>query len=212
MKTIILMASGEGTNFSAMIRAGVRISLVITDKSSAGVIKRARDKGVEFDCIQKKSDETREEHERRIIAAFPTDRPVDLILLAGYMRMLTPFFLDRYPKVINVHPSLLPSFKGKTPIEDAYRFGCKYIGATVHWVNEEMDAGKIIEQEGFRVDEDTTLTEVIKKMHLLENAMYPRVVHQLITQDSIDGGLEILISDDDGGTSMSRNTWNRAHI
>ena len=157
------------------------------------------------------SDETREEHERRIIGAMPP-QGVDLIILAGYMKLLTSFFLDKYPKVINIHPSLLPSFKGKTPIEDAYKFGCKYIGVTVHWVNEEMDAGKIIEQEGFRVEEDITLTEVIKKMHLLENAMYPRIIHQLLTAEQMDGGLEILISDDVEGVSMSRNTWNTAHI
>ena len=205
------MASGEGTNFSAIVRSGIRISLVITDKSDAGVIKRARDKGVECICIVKKSDETSEEHERRIIGVMPP-QGVDLIILAGYMKLLTSFFLDKYPKVINIHPSLLPSFKGKTPIEDAYKFGCKYIGVTVHWVNEEMDAGKIIEQEGFRVEEDITLTEVIKKMHLLENAMYPRIIHQLLSVGQMDGKLEILISDDVEGVNMSRNTWNSAHI
>jgi phosphoribosylglycinamide formyltransferase-1 len=209
MKTVILMASGEGTNFSAMVRSGVRIDLVITDKTDAGVIKRARDKEIECVCIVKKSDETKEDHERRIIAAFPTDRSVDLILLAGYMRMLTPFFLNQYPKVINVHPSLLPSFKGKNSIEDAYRFGCKYIGATIHWVNEEMDAGQIIEQEGFRVDDEATLTEVIKKMHLLENAMYPRVVHQLLTQVHI-GGLEMLFDYED--VDGNHHVWKRAHV
>ena len=100
------------------------------------------------------------------------------------MRLLSPEFLNKYPnKIINIHPSLLPSFKGKNAIENAYRFGCKYIGATVHWVNEEMDAGKIIEQEGFRIDDDATLVDVVKMMHLLENGMYPRVVHDLITQE-----------------------------
>ena len=205
MKNIILFASGEGTNFSAMIRGGVRIHSVITDNRSAGVIERAKNKGVTCICIPKRTEESREEHENRIIEVLP--ERVDLIILAGYMRMLTPSFLESYPKIINIHPSLLPSFKGKTPIEDAYRFGCKYIGATVHWVNEEMDAGKIIEQEGFRVDEDVTLTEVIKKMHLLENAMYPRIIHQLITQKQM-GGLDILM---DMGLGGEHQIWKRSH-
>jgi len=209
MKTIILMASGEGTNFSAMVRSRLRIDLVITDKSNAGVIKRAHDKGVECICIPKKIYETREDHELRIIKTFPTDRPVDLIILAGYMKLLSPVFLNNFPKIINIHPSLLPSFKGKNAIEDAYRFGCRYIGATVHWVNEEMDGGKIIEQEGFRVDDGETLTEVIKKMHLLENAMYPRVVHQLLTQVHI-GGLEMLFDYED--VDGNHHVWKRAHV
>ena len=199
------MASGEGTNFSAMIRAGVRIHTVITDKRSAGVIERAKNKGVECICIPKREGEYREEHEERIINALP--EKVDLIVLAGYMRLLSPEFLNKYPnKIINIHPSLLPSFKGKNAIENAYRFGCKYIGATVHWVNEEMDAGKIIEQEGFRIDDDATLVDVVKMMHLLENGMYPRVVHDLITQEQ-DCKMEMMITDSSG-----YNVWKRAHV
>ena len=204
MKNVVLLASGEGTNFSAMVRSGVRICLVITDNHNAGVIGRAKEKGVECLCFTKKQGESKEEHENRIIESFPDK--VHLVILAGYMRLLSKTFLERYPNVINIHPSLLPSFKGKTSIEDAYRYGCKYIGATVHWVNEEMDAGKIIEQEGFRIEDDATLTEVIKKMHLLENGMYPRVVHNLITQEQ-DCKLEMLITSDGG-----YNTWRRAHV
>ena len=205
MKNIILMASGEGTNFSAMIRSGVRIHTVITDKRSAGIISRAKNKGVECICIPKREGEYREEHEERIINALP--EKVDLIVLAGYMRLLSPEFLNKYPnKIINIHPSLLPSFKGKNAIENAYRFGCKYIGATVHWVNEEMDAGKIIEQEGFRIDDDATLVDVVKMMHLLENGMYPRVVHDLITQEQ-DCKMEMMITDSSG-----YNVWKRAHV
>ena len=204
MKNIILFASGEGTNFSAMVRGGVRIYSVITDNRSAGVIERAKNKGVTCICIPKRTEESREEHENRIIEVLP--ERVDLIILAGYMRMLTPYFLDRYSKVINIHPSLLPSFKGKNSIEDAYRFGCKYIGATIHWVSEDMDAGEIIEQEGFRIENDATLTEVVKKMHLLENGIYPRVVHDLITQEK-DCKLEMMITETGG-----HNVWKRAHI
>ena len=205
MKNIILFASGEGTNFSAMIRGGVRIHSVITDNRNAGVINRAKEKGVPCFCIPKFRRETREEHEARIIEVLPDK--IDLIVLAGYMRLLSSFFLENYPNVINIHPSLLPSFKGKNSIEDAYRFGCKYIGATVHWVNEEMDSGEIIEQEGFRIDDDATLTEVVKKMHLLENGMYPRVVHDLITQEHHDCKMEMMITDSSGF-----NVWKRAHV
>ncbi len=198
------MASGEGTNFSALVRSGVRIHSVITDNYNAGVTQRAKDRGIPCITIVKSSTDTRETHESRIKEALPDK--VDLIVLAGYMKLLSSTFLEQYPTVINIHPSLLPSFKGKNSIEDAYRFGCKYIGATVHWVNEEMDAGKIIEQEGFHVDSDATLTEVIKKMHLLENEIYPRVVHDLITQDKT-GHLEMMITDGNG-----YNTWRRAHV
>ena len=206
MKNIILFASGEGTNFSAMIRGGVRIHSVITDNRNAGVIHRAKEKGVPCFCIPKFRRESREEHEARIIEALPNK--IDLIVLAGYMRLLSPFFLEDYPKVINIHPSLLPSFKGKNSIEVAYRFGCKFIGATVHWVNEEMDSGEIIEQDGFRIDDDATLTEVVKKMHLLENEMYPRVVHGLIMQEQNDYcKLEMMVTDSSGF-----NVWKRAHV
>ncbi len=206
MKTIILFASGEGTNFSAMVRGGVRLHSVITDNRSAGVINRAKNKGVNCICIPKRSGESREEHEDRIIGALPDGR-VDLIILAGYMRILSPSFLEQYPRrIVNIHPSLLPSFKGKNSIEDAYRFGCKFIGATAHWVSEEMDAGEIIEQEGFRIEDNATLVEVIKKMHLLENAMYPRVVHDLITQEQ-DCKVEMMITEPGG-----HNVWKRAHV
>ena len=204
MKNIILFGSGEGTNFSAMVRGGVRIHSVITNNRSAGIIGRAKNKGVDCICIPSNSMQSQEEHEKRIIEVLP--EKVDLIVLAGYMRMLSSNFLKRYPKIINIHPSLLPSFKGKDAIENAYKFGCKYIGATIHWVNEEMDAGDIIEQEGFRIDDNETLVEVVKKMHLLENAMYPRVVHDLITQKH-NSKIEMMITDENGF-----NTWKRAHV
>lgn len=180
------MASGEGSNFSAIVNNDIEVDQVITNNPNAGVINRAKDAGVSSCLIKHYKGETREEYDKKIDFALggtgPDKFKPDLIVLAGWMRILSHWFCDKWAgKIINIHPSLLPAFKGSTnAIEDAYNYGCTVFGATVHWVTSEVDGGAIIEQRAMQL-QDMPLDEVKKMIHTyVEHIMYPYVIKQLI--------------------------------
>ena len=105
---------------------------------------------------------------------------IDAIVLAGYMRILSPLLLNAFPgRILNIHPSLLPAFKGLYAIKQAYDYGVKIIGVTVHRVSPEIDAGEIIDQAAFRLKKGMPLEEVEAKIHRLEHKLYPRVIKTL---------------------------------
>ena len=107
--------------------------------------------------------------------------------MAGYMIILSPFFIRTYPrKILNVHPSLLPSFKGARGIKDTFTYGTKVSGVTIHFVDEKMDHGPIILQEGFRLKEDETLENLEAKLHHIEHKIYPKAIALFV-----DGRLKV---------------------
>ena len=185
MKKIVVMASGEGSNFSAIIDNKIKIDRVITDNKNANVIKRAEKANVPIFVFDYKEGEYKNGFgwcERKIDETIPED--VDLIVLAGYMRILSPRFVKKWKdKIINIHPSLLPAFKGSTnAIEEAHNYGCKVFGVTVHWVTEEVDAGAIIDQRAMQLG-DTPLEEVKEMIHTyIEHIMYPQTIKELISR------------------------------
>ena len=181
MKKVVVMASGEGSNFSAIVNSGIEVAQLISDNKNANVLKRAEKAGVETRLLTPDY-RGREEHEKRISFVMPED--TELVVLAGYMRIFSPWFIERWKnKIINIHPSLLPAFGGGChAIRDAWKYGCIAFGITVHWVTEEIDAGPIIEQRAIHKFDNDTLETMTNKIHGVEHYTYPAVNQKNITR------------------------------
>ena len=174
-KRIGVLLSGRGSNFEALadsVAAGripnAEIAVVISNREGAPGIDRANARGIQSRVIPSKGLE-REVYDRQV-AAVLDEQKVDLICLAGYMRLLSPFFVAKYPnRILNIHPSLLPSFPGLESQRQALEHGVKFAGCTVHFVDENLDAGPIILQATVPVldeDTETTLSErILKEEH-----------------------------------------------
>ena len=155
---IAVFCSGNGSNFQAIVDASktklfnANIALMVCDKKNAYALKRAKKESITTLLVLRENFRTQEDFENKIIARLEKEN-IDLICLAGFMRILSPEFVKKYPnKILNIHPSLLPSFKGTHGIKDAFDHGVKITGVTVHFVTEELDAGPIILQEAVRID------------------------------------------------------------
>jgi len=176
MKNLGILLSGRGSNFLAIadsIAAGripdAAIAVVISNRSDAPGIESARQRGLNAVVIPSKG-KAREEHDREVVAALLNHR-VDLICLAGYMRLLSPWFVQQFPgKILNIHPSLLPSFPGLEAQQQAFAYGVKVTGCTVHFVDEELDHGAIIVQKTVPVldsdDEHTLAERILEQEHI----------------------------------------------
>jgi phosphoribosylglycinamide formyltransferase-1 len=172
MKSIGVLVSGRGSNFEALAESvasgripNSEIGIVISNRDGAPGIQRAEARGIKTRVIPSKGLE-REIYDRQV-AAVLNESKVDLICLAGYMRLLSPFFVAAFPnRILNIHPSLLPSFPGLESQRQALEYGVKFAGCTVHFVDENLDAGPIVLQAEVPVlDQDTeaTLSEKILK-------------------------------------------------
>lgn len=176
MKNLGILLSGRGSNFGAIadnIAAGnipnARIAIVISNKPDAPGLETARRLGLAALAIPSKG-VPREEHDRAVVAALK-EHKVDLICLAGYMRLLSPWFVQQFPqRILNIHPSLLPAFPGLEAQEQAFAYGVKVTGCTVHFVDEELDHGAIIVQKTVPVhdddDEHTLAARILEQEHL----------------------------------------------
>lgn len=155
MKTIAVFASGNGSNFEALAaacadgRIAARIALMVCDKPGAFVNERAARYGIPTFTFNPKEYPSKADYEREIVRRLRAER-VELICLAGYMRILSDVVLEAYrDRIVNIHPSLLPAFKGAHAIADAFAYGVKVFGVTIHYVNGELDGGRIIAQRAF---------------------------------------------------------------
>jgi phosphoribosylglycinamide formyltransferase-1 len=176
MKSLGILLSGRGSNFVAIadsIDAGripdARIVVVISNKADAPGIVTARQRCLTAVVIPSKG-RSREEHDREVVAVLK-DHKVDLICLAGYMRLLSPWFVRQFPqRILNIHPSLLPAFPGLEAQEQAFAYGVKFSGCTVHFVDEELDHGSIIVQKTVPVhdsdDEHTLAARILEQEHV----------------------------------------------
>jgi phosphoribosylglycinamide formyltransferase-1 len=176
MKNLGILLSGRGTNFEAIANNVVsgkipaaRIAVVISNKPDAGGIELARRLGLTAFVIPSKG-KPREEHDREVVAALQQHK-VDLVCLAGYMRLLSPWFVQQFPRrILNIHPSLLPSFPGLEAQEQAFAYGVKVTGCTVHFVDEELDHGAILVQKAVPVldtdDEHTLAARILEQEHI----------------------------------------------
>ncbi len=176
MKNLGILLSGRGSNFEAIAHniaagklAGVRIAVVISNRADAGGLATANRMGLTTLSIPSKG-VPREEHDRAVVAAL-MDHKVDLVCLAGYMRLLSPWFVQQFPqRILNIHPSLLPAFPGLEAQQQAFAYGVKVTGCTVHFVDEELDHGAIVVQKAVTVldsdDEHTLAARILEQEHI----------------------------------------------
>jgi len=176
MHSLGILLSGRGSNFVAIadsVDAGripnARIAVVISNRADAPGIAIARQRGLNALVIPSK-ERSREEHDREVVDALKQHK-VDLVCLAGYMRLLSPWFVRQFPRgILNIHPSLLPAFPGLEAQEQAFAYGVRITGCTVHFVDEELDHGAIIVQRAVPVldtdDEHTLADRILHEEHL----------------------------------------------
>ena len=171
-----VLASGSGTNLQALLDAYPRELVVVAgDREGAFAFERARRAGVPVEHVDPGDFETRKEFDGEL-AWRVARHDVGLVVGAGYMRVLTPAFLERFPAVINVHPSLLPEFRGLDALKRALEAGVKETGVTVHFMVEEVDAGPVISQEAVPVLPEDTEETLLEKLHPVEHRLLVRAV------------------------------------
>jgi len=182
MLKIAVFASGRGSNFQSIIdniKSGdieAEVKILISDRQDSGALKRAEHEGVENVFINPSHFETKADYEKELIDLLK-ETSADLIVLAGYMRILSPLFVKEFKnQIINIHPSLLPAFKGLNAQKQAVDYGVKYSGCTVHFVDQGMDTGPIILQEVVEVKENDSADDLAARILKKEHKIYPEAV------------------------------------
>ncbi len=177
-KRIAILISGRGSNLPALFRADLSGDIVVigSNKADAKGLDLARDAGIASFVVSHKAFPTREAFDRAVVETLDRYRP-DLVLLSGFMRILTPVFVDAFAgRMINIHPSLLPSYPGLDTHRKALVDGVKLAGCTVHFVNGELDGGPIIAQAAVHVEDDDTPETLQQKVLAQENQIFPHAV------------------------------------
>src|SRR5687768_3136247 len=181
---IAILISGRGSNMVALADAKIpnaEIVLVISDQPDAKGLHAARERGLKTLAIERRG-RKREEHEQEIVSALREER-VDLICLAGYMRVLSPFFVDAFSlRILNIHPSLLPSFPGLDAQRQALEHGVKVSGCTVHFVDNTLDGGPIIAQRAVPVLDGDTVESLSSRILEQEHILYPEALASVLAR------------------------------
>lgn len=179
---VAVFASGNGSNFQAIVDAvqagklDVSIELLVCDKPQAKVVERAALAGVEAFVFKPKDYASREAYEQEILGKLQA-KNVELVVLAGYMRIITSVLVEPYEgRMVNIHPSLLPSFPGVNAIGQALEHGVKVTGVTVHYVDGGLDSGPIIAQRALDILSDDTEDSLAERIHRIEGELYSQVI------------------------------------
>src|SRR5271154_1760445 len=199
-----VLLSGRGSNFDALaasVAAGripdADISIVVSNRETAQGIEKARARGIEARVIPSKGLE-REAYDRLVVAALQ-DKNVDLVCLAGYMRLLSPFFVAAFPqRILNIHPSLLPAFPGLEPQRQALEHGAKFSGCTVHFVDENLDAGPIVMQAVVPIEDGDTPDTLAERILHEEHRIYTEAVRIVLEGRWRMEGRRVLITKEAG--------------
>lgn len=187
-----VLLSGSGTNLQAIIDAAaeglpVEIVHVVSSRPDAFGIERAHRAGIPVTVLNRDVYADPVEADRRIAETLRYAH-AEYVVMAGYMRKVTPVLLDAFPdRVLNLHPALLPSFKGAHAIQDAFDAGVKVTGITVHFANEDYDKGPIVAQRAVEVREDDTLDDLEARIHEVEHVLYPEVL-RLVAEGRVSVG------------------------
>ena len=187
MKRIAVLLSGRGSNFEAIaesVRAGrirdAELTIVVSNRESAGGIEKARQRGIEAVVIPSKGKQ-REEYDREVVALLKEKR-IDLVCLVGFMRLLSPYFVQEFRHhILNIHPALLPSFPGLEAQKQALEWGVKFSGCTVHLVDEHLDAGPIICQAVVPVEDDDTEETLAARILREEHRIYAEAINIVLS-------------------------------
>lgn len=184
LKRVTVLASGGGSNFENLVNMadniGIKVVGLIVDKKDAYAVKRAKLLGIPSKFVSKKNFDSKAEFEQKMIDIIE-DWDCEYILLAGFMSILSPKFIKMYERrILNIHPSLLPAFKGAHGIRDAFHYGVKISGATVHYVDNGVDTGEIIMQRAVELSDEDTLRTFEEKIHEAEYSLYPEAIQKVI--------------------------------
>lgn len=181
-----VLISGRGSNLKAIIdaieqnRLDASIAIVISNRADAPGLDHARQAGIQTLVIGHKSFATREDYDRALVKAL-NERQVGLVCLAGFMRLLSPVFIGAFPdRILNIHPSLLPKYAGLHPQQQALDDGATVSGATVHFVNADLDAGPIVLQETVPVKAGDTAETLAARILTVEHQLYPRAIQHVL--------------------------------
>jgi len=181
-KRIAVFASGFGSNLQAIIDFQAKgklygeVALVFSNNENAYALERAKKHKIKTACFPPQGFKNRLEYDRQIAVLLETEK-IELVVLAGYMLLIGKPILEKYKnRIINIHPALLPSFKGTHGIKDAFEYGVKVTGVTVHFVDEGLDSGPIILQEAVIIEQEDTLESLEEKIHRVEHRIYPLAV------------------------------------
>lgn len=186
MIDVAIFASGTGSNFYNLatnpeLKNLINIRCLVCDNPKASVIEKAKLLNIETLIVNPKNFDSKIDYEKYILENI---EDVKYIFLAGYMRIISPYFLGKFKgKIVNIHPSLLPLYKGKDSIKRAFEDKVEFIGISIHYVNEEVDGGQILAQDKFRVDYKLSLDEVTQKVHELEHRLYPKNIIKILTDN-----------------------------
>lgn len=177
-----VLCSGRGTNLQSIMAAvesgqiPAEIGVVLTDKPEAKALERAEKAGIPHFCVDRKACATKQEFEEKLAAKLKA-HGVTLVILAGFMRILSPYFVREFAgRIMNIHPSLLPSFGGAHAHRDVLAYGVKVSGCTIHFVDEGMDSGPIILQAAVPVEDDDTEDTLAARVLVQEHILYPRAI------------------------------------
>lgn len=188
-----ILCSGRGSNMQSILAAIDRgqikaeVGIVLTDKPQARALEYAKSVGIKSVCVNRKECQDQQEFEEKLIAELKA-AGVTLVILAGFMRILSPYFVGEYRhRILNIHPSLLPSFGGAHAHRDVLAYGTKVSGCTIHFVDECMDHGPIILQDTVPVLDDDTEETLAARVLEKEHVLYPRAIELYV-----DGKLELL--------------------
>ena len=176
IKKIAVLLSGNGTNLNAIINNGIKVSFVASDNPDAPGLKIAKDANIPI-FISKSLSKLESEVMKLI-----KKNNVELLVLAGFMRLLSEEFVSSLPEkfIINIHPSILPAFKGLNAIEQSLKCYSKKTGVTIHYVDEGMDSGPIIKQVAVKIYKNDTLKSLSRRLHSIEYELYPKVIKQIL--------------------------------
>jgi phosphoribosylglycinamide formyltransferase-1 len=181
--SVAVLASGSGTNLQALLAepvVGPRIGLIVSDRADAGALQRAASLGVAAVHLDPHEHASRQDHDAALVALL-RDRGAEVVCLAGYMRILTPQVVRAFwGRMLNVHPSLLPAFPGAHAVRDALAWGVKMTGATVHFVDDEVDHGPIVLQEAVPVLDGDDEASLHARIQQAEYRIYPAAVRSLL--------------------------------
>ncbi len=181
-KQLAVLVSGRGSNLRAVLEAHARgeiaadISRVISNVADAPALGFAEKAGVKTSVVRHQDFKTREDFDTALVQQLSG---TDIVLLAGFMRILTPVFCAAFPQTVNVHPSLLPAFPGAHAVRDALAHGAKITGVTVHFVEAALDAGPIIAQEALAILPDDDEDKLLQRVHAVEHRLVPATVAAL---------------------------------
>lgn len=188
-----ILCSGRGSNMQSIMAAiesgqiKAEIGIVLTDKPEARALQVASEAGIKSVCVNRKACSTQQEFEEKLVAELKAAN-VTLVVLAGFMRILSPYFVEAYRhRILNIHPSLLPSFGGAHAHRDVLAYGTKVSGCTIHFVDEGMDHGPIILQDTVPVLDDDTEDTLAARVLTKEHILYPKAIELFV-----DGRLELM--------------------